>query len=323
MDGKDIEGKSITIGESRSEKFLMTNRWELGNISILSKEIEIEYLHINYKNIGDQFIREKSKANLIEEMKNLLYKLPDSIGNLTNLRVLDIHSYDKNIKKEDLFNNENIFLRVLPDSIGNLVNLRILNLSQNCLRSLPESIGNLQKLQELNLSYNPLRSLPNSIGNLKNLEELWLEQSGLSNLPDSIVNLKNLKKLKFDLNDRLYNELRYKSWLEYGEIEREEYIEPNEITKKIYDFLETIEDLSLPKGMSIMLFAYRSNQENVVLRIHRTINTRNYIWEYNEGRRYKKYEEHNINIKSCGIPVDISTITGMKNFCKKNSTFLK
>jgi len=251
--GKDIDGKSISIGECRSEKFLMINDWELRNIHFQSNEIE--YLHINYRDREKQFAHEKSEANLTEEKKKMFCTLPESVGNFTDLKVLDVHSYDKNIKIEDLNNNENIFLRVLPDSIGNLVNLRILNLSQNCLSSLPESIGNLQKLQELNLSknclsslpesignlqklqelnlsYNPLRSLPNSIGNLKNLEELWLEQSGLRTLPDSIVNLKNLKKLKFDLNDRLYNELRYKSWLEYGEIKRKEYIEPNEIPKK-------------------------------------------------------------------------------------------
>jgi len=108
-----------------------------------------------------------------------------------------------------------------------------------------------------------------------------------------------------------------------GKLKERSILNRMKYKKKIYDFLGNIEDLSIPEGMSIKLFAYRSNQENVVLRIHRTINTRNYIWEYNEGRRYKKYEEHNINIKSCGIPVDISTITGMKNFCKKNSTFLK
>ena len=108
---------------------------------------------------------------------NQLTSLPDSIGNLTNLIFLDLH-YNQ--------------LTSLHDSIGNLTNLRKLNLSNNQLRSLQDSIGNLTNLTELDLSYNPLKSLPDSIGNLTNLERLNLDYNDqLTSLPDSIENLEN------------------------------------------------------------------------------------------------------------------------------------
>ena len=47
-------------------------------------------------------------------------------------------------------------LKSLPDSIGNLTNLKYLNLSKNQLKDLPESIGKLKKLQRLHLYGNQL-----------------------------------------------------------------------------------------------------------------------------------------------------------------------
>jgi Leucine-rich repeat (LRR) protein len=83
----------------------------------------------------------------------------------------------------------------LPDSIGNLINLQVLNLANNNLESLPDSIGNLINLQYLYLSNNKFSTLPDSIGNLINLQELYLHINKFSSLPDSIANLINLKKL--------------------------------------------------------------------------------------------------------------------------------
>ncbi|MFX1250508.1 MAG: leucine-rich repeat domain-containing protein, partial [Promethearchaeota archaeon] len=48
----------------------------------------------------------------------------------------------------------------LPESFGNLSNLKTLYLSQNELSSLPESFGRLTSLQTLSLAYNQLTSLP-------------------------------------------------------------------------------------------------------------------------------------------------------------------
>lgn len=77
-----------------------------------------------------------------------LHKLPESIGQLTQLQVLRLHV---------------THLESLPECIGKLTNLEILSLAKNQLTSLPECITQLTQLKELDVSYNRLTSLPDSL----------------------------------------------------------------------------------------------------------------------------------------------------------------
>ena len=86
-------------------------------------------------------------------------------------------------------------LSSLPESIGNLTSLKYLNLCRNQLKKLPESTGKLTSLQELCLRDNKLTFLPRSIGNLLSLETLGLEYNQLTEIPESIINLKSLKQI--------------------------------------------------------------------------------------------------------------------------------
>src|SRR3972149_6770781 len=63
-------------------------------------------------------------------------------------------------------------LTSLPDSIGQLTNLRLVYVDNNQLTSLPDSIGQLTNLQKLFVDNNQLTSLPDSIGQLTNLQVL-------------------------------------------------------------------------------------------------------------------------------------------------------
>ncbi|MBC6476608.1 MAG: cadherin-like domain-containing protein [Hormoscilla sp. GM7CHS1pb] len=110
--------------------------------------------------------------------------LPDSLGNLSNLKFLDM-SY-------------NDLTGTIPDSLGNLSNLKTLDLDRNDLSgSIPDSLGNLINLKELELSRNSLSgSIPDSLGNLINLKELDLSVNSLSGtIPDSLGSLSNLRTL--------------------------------------------------------------------------------------------------------------------------------
>jgi Leucine-rich repeat (LRR) protein len=116
---------------------------------------------------------------------NELKFLPDSIGNLNNLKELYI------------YNNQ---LESLPDLIVSLVNLETLNLSDNKLKSLPNSIRNLNNLKGLYIYNNQLESLPDWISSLVNLENLYLDNNNLAELPASILNLINLSTLNISNN---------------------------------------------------------------------------------------------------------------------------
>ena len=47
-------------------------------------------------------------------------------------------------------------MKGLPDNVGNLVNLKYLDLSNNQIATLPTTIGNLKNLKHLDLKNNPL-----------------------------------------------------------------------------------------------------------------------------------------------------------------------
>jgi Leucine-rich repeat (LRR) protein len=102
-------------------------------------------------------------------------------------------------------------LKTLPKEIGNLTNLRELDLGHNQLTALPKEIGNLKKLTKLYLGCNQLTALPKEIGNLTSLSELYLgnvtgenscwistNNNQLTKLPEEICNLRNLTILNLD-----------------------------------------------------------------------------------------------------------------------------
>ena len=89
-------------------------------------------------------------------------------------------------------------LTKLPESIGELKNLRIVSLSGNSIKNFPESILRLDNLRELTLEANDLEIHPEIITKLTTLETLNLSYNPLRTLPDSFVNLSNLKKLIFN-----------------------------------------------------------------------------------------------------------------------------
>ena len=144
-----------------------------------------------------------TNATELDLSRMRLNRLPDSIGNLTNLQRLSI-GHNQLTTLPDSIGNLTILkelyvyenqLTTLHDSIGNLTNLNTLYIGSNQLTTLPDSIGNLTNLKELNVYGNQLTTLPDSIGNLTNLTFLNVYGNQLTTLPDSIGSLTNLKKL--------------------------------------------------------------------------------------------------------------------------------
>ena len=120
-------------------------------------------------------------------------ELPSDLGNLTNLKVLNLASND--------FGGE------IPTELANLTDLGVLNLSYNQIDGeIPTALGNLVRLTELNLSHNELSgTIPyqlSSFANLAGCETIWgtaLNEETLDILKPSTGSLANLKTL--DLSD--------------------------------------------------------------------------------------------------------------------------
>ncbi|XP_078384326.1 uncharacterized protein LOC144666799 [Oculina patagonica] len=139
---------------------------------------------------------------------NQLSELPETIGQLVNLTVLDVENNQLSelpetigqlINLTELWLNNNQ-LSELPETIGQLINLTALWLDNNQLSELPETIGQLINLTELRLDNNQLSELPETIGQLINLTELRLENNQLSELPETIGQLINLTELWLNNN---------------------------------------------------------------------------------------------------------------------------
>ena len=215
-------------------------------ISLLKKKLWTE--RINCKQIGAQFGAEEDiqdylpYARLYEnlnqgELRKLLRDakhfhwqaldlhkcglntFPEELGNLPDLKALDLgnHFYDSTRESfwpnnsfdtisrsvSALVNLQALDLRgtkisTLPLSFGNLTNLQRLSLSDTAISALPASFGNLANLRALDLNHTQISALPASFGNLTNLQWLDLSNTQISTLPASFSNLTNLKALNLD-----------------------------------------------------------------------------------------------------------------------------
>ncbi|KAG6626448.1 hypothetical protein CIPAW_15G048900 [Carya illinoinensis] len=139
--------------------------------------------------------------------------LPDQIGNLFRLKVLNI-SYNRiegelpsnrsqwtQLKILDLTEN-NIEGRI-PEELSYLTKLEALKLGKNLLSgAIPPSIGNLSSLFNINFGTNNLNSIiPSELGRLQNLKELDLAVNNLSGIiHPSLYNISSLVSLALGLN---------------------------------------------------------------------------------------------------------------------------
>lgn len=154
-----------------------------------------------------------AQMKMLDLSFNRLQELPDMLSQLTQLSSLNISCnrltalpkwlfFLKKLKQLTAYENQIAFI---PDSISNLVNLEWLHLSENQIKELPESFGHLSSLETLlQLGGNRLGRIPESVRQLTKLKELQIYDNGLEAIPEWLCELKQLKKLRINSN-RLAN----------------------------------------------------------------------------------------------------------------------
>ena len=101
-------------------------------------------------------------------------------------------------------------ISMLPDAIGKLVNLTLLDLEKCRLRELPsKAIPALRKLEILNVSHNELVTLPESVGELENLRVLDVSHNHLQEIPYSVSQLGVLQRFACHSNPLTDNTLTH------------------------------------------------------------------------------------------------------------------
>ena len=111
--------------------------------------------------------------------------LPPEIGQLINLRILDISGSR---------------ITEIPTEIENCKHLKSIIANASRLSKIPKSIGNLKKLRVLNLGYCKITTVPEELGNVTSLWSLILGANQLNSLPASFSQLKNLTFFSAALN---------------------------------------------------------------------------------------------------------------------------
>ncbi len=139
---------------------------------------------------------------------NRLTALPEALGQLTQLQHLDgsvnqLTALPEALGQLTQLQHLYVFvnrLTALPEALGQLARLQHLAVSVNPLTALPEALGQLTQLQHLAVSDNQLTALPEALGQLTQLQHLAVSDNQLTALPKSLRQLKNLKGLYLHAN---------------------------------------------------------------------------------------------------------------------------
>ena len=190
----DLSKDGKEVGETKYDPAIKHLPSQLGTLINLV-ELDISCLE-NLEDLPSEIGNLKKLEKLIIDNGNgcqMNISLPESIGNLSNLKVLRLYGA---LDPTPSDTNEPIppsKVKSLPGTIGNLQNLEELDLGRNRIKSIPSQIASLQKLRRLALDYNEIHEVPSFVGNLKNLQELSVCGNGGIKLPKSLSNLNGLK----------------------------------------------------------------------------------------------------------------------------------
>jgi leucine-rich repeat protein SHOC2 len=156
-------------------------------------------------------IIEKARLDRVSEFSldsKKIGVLPESIGNLSDLKSLCLSGNQLTSLPDSIFNLHNLtsldlhlnWLTNLSPNIDKLLNLTHLNLHSNCINILPNELGTLIHLIDLNLWGNELVDIPASLRNLLKLEDLDLGENKLDALPGIISHFSELTWIDLDGN---------------------------------------------------------------------------------------------------------------------------
>ncbi|KAH9288954.1 hypothetical protein KI387_033071, partial [Taxus chinensis] len=159
------------FGDLRNMRHLdLSHCTELRMLPVSFKQL----IHLKYINLEWCFHLYFTSAN-IDILKNMTKLEYLNFAECCKVEELPLLPYQGALRELHLFRMDS--LREIPDSIGELSKLQVLEIGSHNLESLPTSLGSLSSLTKLELnSCSKLKSLPLSIGNLSSLTSLAINE---------------------------------------------------------------------------------------------------------------------------------------------------
>jgi len=178
-------------------------KYEIKGTNITKLKIPFQEIEHLPENIGSL-----TKLKVLDIKGNKLKSLPSSFEKLTNLETLDLSlNYGIKLPNDFLLFSKlkelNIACCNLPkilDSLVELKNLKKLSISSNRIKKIHPKIGNLESLEELDLSYNELEEIQLPILELKSIKHLNLAGNKIHKIHEEISKLKSLEILNLNFN---------------------------------------------------------------------------------------------------------------------------
>ncbi|KDO25226.1 hypothetical protein SPRG_09475 [Saprolegnia parasitica CBS 223.65] len=157
-------------------------------------------------------IGEMTELRILNVRSNKLTALPDTISKLARLEILDISGNRLShlnlptlcdlIALHVLYAADNT-IELLPQHFGDLPALQVLDIVGNPISRLPSSFAQLQKLRHVDLSSCGLRYISNEFGPHPQCVLLNLSWNGLDHLPASVIGLVSVQELRVSSNNLL------------------------------------------------------------------------------------------------------------------------
>ena len=207
---------------------------------ILTEEVK-QFKNLEEINIYSTGMNVLPDLSCLTKLKNIsireswLTKIPEWLGNLSNLEILNISECDikdisynfnklqklkelifddirttidlfyivkiKNLEKLNLSYNDIIHIDIMCE----LHNLRYLSFSSCNIKYIPNKINKLVHLIVINFNNNHIENIPNNLYKLTNLKFLNLERNNIDYIPVNILNLNNLTHINILYNPIINN----------------------------------------------------------------------------------------------------------------------
>ncbi|CAK9857196.1 unnamed protein product, partial [Sphagnum jensenii] len=249
------------MGRMISKTEYKGSRWNVEAKKLTPQFLKVVKLHAtSWKKLPKAVKQLKNLEELYLQENENLTELPHSLGQLTNLKTINVSNCDLDCLPEGMGQLKNLSMLILdsnerlvklPECIEKMKSLTRLDVRGCDLNCVPQRMGGLEKLSSLNLSYNKrLVKLPECIEEMKSLTRLDVGGCDLDCVPQGMGRLENLSSLNLSYNKRLVKlpecieEMKSLTRLDVEKLYRL-ILKDNKRLVKLPEFMEAMKSLTL------------------------------------------------------------------------------